>query len=408
MAQPMAGVRVLEVASHVFVPAAGAILAEWGADVVKIEHPVTGDPYRGLVTHGLHKTYRGLDVNFQQANRGKQSVGVDLKHPDGRALLDRFAAQSDVFLTSLRPAARQRLRIDVDDLRAVNPALIYVRGSGQGVRGPHADRSGYDSAAYWSRSGISSLLTDADAERPRFPPPAFGDLAGGLALAGAISAALFQRAQTGETSVIDVSLLAMGMWQIQPDIVDGLLREADSGSEEGAPWDQYETWNPLVRHYRTRDGRFIALVVIDAHRHWSELCAVLDAPDLAGDPRFADHTVRSENARSCVERLEAIFAERDYDEWCRILEQFTGAWAPVQAPSEVPSDPQVLANGYVAGADIGDGEALPTVTSPIQFDEQPTTPLRAPEHGEHTEQALLGLGLSWDDIAHLEERGAIP
>src|SRR5262249_18771694 len=154
--------------------------------------------------------------------------------------------------TNLRPGARAELRVEVDDVRAVNPAIVYVRGTGQGVRGPDADRSGYDSAAYWSRSGVSALLMHPEASRPRFPPPAFGDLAGGLALAGAVSAALFQRERTGDTAVIDVSLLSVGMWQVQPDLVDRLVSE---DAEHAAPWDRYEGWNPLVRHYRTRDGR---------------------------------------------------------------------------------------------------------------------------------------------------------
>ena len=223
MTGPMAGVRVLEVASHVFVPVAGAILAEWGAEVIKVEHPVTGDAYRGLVTFGLHtdpsRRRRELPVR-------EPGEAVDRDRSDDRAgprARPATRGRSDVFMTNLRPGSVERLRLEVDDVRAANPDIVYVRGSGQGNRGPDADRGGYDIAAYWSRSGMSARLMGPDAEWPSIPPPAYGDFAAGLALAGAISAALYQRATTGETSVVDVSLLGVGMWQMQPDIVDSMI-----------------------------------------------------------------------------------------------------------------------------------------------------------------------------------------
>ena len=164
--RPLANVRVLEVATHVFVPMAGSVLTEWGADVIKIEHPETGDPYRSLVTAGLHNVYRGVDPFFQSANRGKRSVGLDLKHPDGRALLGRLLQRTDVFMTSLRADARRRLHLDVDAIRADNPSCVYVRGTAFGVRGPDAGRGGYDTGSYWARSGMQHLFTSPDAAWP--------------------------------------------------------------------------------------------------------------------------------------------------------------------------------------------------------------------------------------------------
>lgn len=226
MTPPLDGVRVVEVATHVFAPMAGAVLAEWGADVVKVEHPQGGDPYRGLVTTGLHPLHGGVDPYVQAANRGKRSVGLDLRHPDGRALLGRLVREADVFATNLRAGALRRLGIEVDDVRGDNPSVIYVRATAVGARGPDAGRGGYDAGAYWARSGMQQVLTPPG-ERPRPARPAFGDVVGALAVVGAVGAALYRRATTGEPAVIDASLLAAGMWQLQPDIVSATLDGAD-------------------------------------------------------------------------------------------------------------------------------------------------------------------------------------
>jgi crotonobetainyl-CoA:carnitine CoA-transferase CaiB-like acyl-CoA transferase len=400
---PLAGVRVVEVATHVFAPMAGAILAEWGADVLKVEPPGTGDPYRGLVTTGLHPLHAGVDPYVQSANRGKRSLGIDLKHPEGRDLLGRLVQTADVFVTSLRPGGRARLRIDVEDVRADNPAVVFVRASAFGPRGPEAPRGGYDAGAYWARSGMQHVLTPVGAAWPRPAPPAFGDLAGALALAGAVCAALVHRAAGGEPPVIDGSLLAAGLWQIQPDIVSA----APGGASPQAPADRYEASNPLMLTYRTADGRFVALTMLASDRHWAAFCRAIGEPERADDPRFADEAARRSHARACVEWLDRVFAARDLDHWRRALAGFPGEWAPVQVPGELHDDPQVRANGYIAEVDVGGDVPLPMVTVPVQFDEQPGRPARAPEHGEHTESVLEELGLSWDEIGALKDRGVI-
>lgn len=403
MTKPLAGVRILELASHVFVPIGGAVLTEWGAEVIKVEHPVTGDAYRGLVTAGLRKLTDGIDASFQFTNRGKQSVSIDLKNPEGRDLVYKLAKECDVVLTNYRPDARRRLGIDAEDFRKHNPDIIYVRGSGYGAKGPDLQRGGYDAAAYWSRAGFGAAFTPPGADYPVMQRPAFGDVVGGLTIAGAIAAAMYKRATTGEPSIVDVSLMGVGMWQLQPDITHAKINQG------AAPpvYDRKQTWNPLSGTYRTRDRRFIVLVMLDADRYWADFCQVIGRTDLIDDPRFVDMPARKENSRACIEILDEEFEKRDYAEWCEVLSKCKGVWSPFQTPLEVHSDPQVQANGYLAEVEMINGKPLTLVTSPAQFDETPNAPTRAPEHGEHTESALLNLGIEWDEISRLKEAGAI-
>jgi crotonobetainyl-CoA:carnitine CoA-transferase CaiB-like acyl-CoA transferase len=228
---------------------------------------------------------------------------------------------------------------------------------------------------------------------------------GGLTIAGAISTALYRRATTGEPSVVDVSLLAAGIWQVQIDIVNACLD--DDGPARAFP-SRYESWNPLMMPYRTSDGRFINLQMLSPDRYWPDLCQAMGVPDMAKDPRFESMAARHENAGACVTWLEELFAARDFDEWRRILtHEFAGEWVATQSPRDIAGDPQVQANGYIAEVEMLNGTALPMVTPPVQFDEQPGQPTRAPEHGEHTEAVLLELGLTWDELAVLKEERAI-
>jgi len=407
MTAPLEGVRVVEVASHVFVPMAGAVLGEWGADVVKVEHPVTGDPYRGLVTGGMARTASGVDPRFHSANRGKRSVGLDVKLAEGRQLLSRLLATCDVFVTNLRAQTVDALQLDVASVRADNPSIIYVRGTAFGSKGPDANRGGYDAGAYFARSGMQQIFTRPDDDWPASPRPAFGDVVGGSTIAGAISTALYHRAVHGEPSVVEVALLAAGMWQIQSDIVSSMLMSTEQRKQTVGAAAGARIANPVMAPYRTRDGRFISLQMLSPDRYWPELCAAIGQPEKATDARFVDMEARRENAVECIEWLTAVFAARDYREWCDVLEKFEGEWVPVQHTTELADDPQVVANGFLARVDLGNGEDVPMVPSVAQFDGRPGQPTRGPEHGEHTEEVLLDLGLTWDDLAGLKKRGVI-
>jgi crotonobetainyl-CoA:carnitine CoA-transferase CaiB-like acyl-CoA transferase len=404
MSRPLEGVRVLEVASWMFVPSGGTVLADWGAEVIKVEPP-TGDPQRGLLTSGL--VPGGPDgVNFmiEQPNRSKRSVVIDLRKPEGHETLMRLVETADVFLTSYLPQARRKLRIDVDDIRARKPDIVYARGSGQGPKGPDAEKGGYDGASYWARGGVAAVMPEREGG---WPPaqvaPAFGDVMGGMATAGGIAAALLRRERTGEGAVVDCSLLATAMWQVSPLVVASKL----FGFAKLPAGDRTMSPNPLVNVYRTADGRYISLILLQSDRYWPELCRRLGRPELASDPRFADASSRAGNRQACVAELDKLFESQTLDHWRAALADFAGVWAPFQSLDELYGDPQVRANGYLPEMQAANGQAVQLVANPVQFDEEPAAVTRAPELGEHTETVLLDVGLDWDEITALKDAGAL-
>jgi crotonobetainyl-CoA:carnitine CoA-transferase CaiB-like acyl-CoA transferase len=401
----MSGIRVVEVASWTYVPVAGAVLAEWGADVIKIEHPEMGDPQRGLAAMGLIPTGPGgVSHMVELPNRGKRSVGLDLKTEEGRALLLKMCENADVFLTNFRPAARAKLGIDVEHIRAVNPNIIYVRGSGHGQRGPESERGGYDGCTFWGRGGAADIVSDPEADYPvNQPGPAFGDVIGGLTIAGGISAALFHREKTGEPVVVDNSLLATAMWATgATSLAAGLF-----GFDRMPRGDRKQMPNPIVGMYRTSDRRFLSLVMLESDRYWGDLVTRMGHPELENDPRFVDAAARAANCAECITLLDQYFGEKTFAEWKEILAEAKGVWAPVQSPAELLEDPQAIANGYIREIEANSGTVFRIIASPLQFDETPPDLTRAPEHGEHTDEVLLELGYDMDQIMEMKIKGAI-
>ena len=396
----LAGVKVVEVASWLFAPSCGAILADWGADVIKVEpRKGGGDPYRGFFKTGE------VNPTIELANRGKRSVALDLSAAAGRDALLRIAADADVFVTSLLPARRRQLHVDVPDIRAANGSIIYVRASGYGPRGPNAETGGFDVAAAWARPGIAAFLTPPGAAEPTPPPGGIGDCVGGLSGAAAVAAALFKRERTGTPSEVDVSLLHGALWMGATI----LMWEANSGGEglRAPTGGRRSLPNPLTNSYKTKDGRWLWLAVIQPDPKWRSFCEHVGCPELCEDPRFIDFEARRKHNTELIDILDGIFASRTLDEWRERLRTFDGVWDPTQTLDEVVRDPQVIANGYLAAGEEP-GPPLSVVTSPAQFDSQPlSTVRRAPEHGQHTEEVLLECGYSWEEISSLKERGAV-
>jgi len=405
----MEGVRVLEVAQFTFVPASGAVLAEWGADVIKVEHAVTGDAQRGLVK------LLGLDIVpgtsfapiMEGPNRGKRSVGIALEVPEGRALLDELIRTADVFVTNFLPSARAKLRIDVEDVRAVNPDIIYVRGSGFGARGDDADKGGYDATAFWARAGSADSVTPVDADMLLdMPTGAYGDSIGGMTIAGGIAGALFARERTGDPSVIDVSLLSTAAWASGLAVDVSLL----SGIPHAGPTlaaGSFAMFNPIVSNMRTSDGRWINLAMLQPGRYWADFCRHIDREDLIDDPRFATAELIMANAEEGAAIVQEEIVKRPYAEWVERFRTLDGQWAPVQNSLEIGNDPQLRANGYIAKVVDADGVERELVANPVQFDETPPVLTRAPQFAEHTDDILRELGRSEDEIIQLKIDGAV-
>ncbi len=401
MTKPLDGIRVLEVAMYGFVPSAGAVLAEWGADVIKVEHAVTGDPQRGLRQTGPLRVEGDPNPNIEHANRGKRSVGLDMSVPEGREILLELARRADVFLTSFLPGHRRKFGIDVDDIRAVNPTVVYARGSALGPRGEESERGGYDMTAFWCRAGTAATITPPGIEGMIGPPgPAYGDTISGTNLAGGIAAALLKRERTGEPSVVDVSLLGSGLWAMGHTVA--LTSHLNQRLVAPAPGVHGSPINPLVGVYATADDRYISFVMMQPTKFWADVCRHLDLPELADDPRFTTAESIAEHTAEAVEILRKVMAGRTLPEWSKRFATLAGPWAPVQDTLQAAADAQIRANEYIVTA--GD---LELVANPVQFDVGAPHTAGAPGFAEQTEEILLELGLDWDRIIELKTAGAV-
>jgi crotonobetainyl-CoA:carnitine CoA-transferase CaiB-like acyl-CoA transferase len=407
MVHVMKGVRVLEVAQFTFVPAAGGILADWGADVIKIEHPVRGDTQRGFINMGGVAVEADRNPLIEHPNRGKRSVGIDVSTPEGQEVLYEIAKTADVFLTNYLPSVRQKNKFDVEHIRKVNPNIIYVRGSAFGDKGPEREIGGYDGTAFWTRSGVGHALTPAELGGMLSQGmPAFGDSIGGMNIAGGISAALFHRAQTGEAIEVDVSLLASAWWAAGANITQGM--ETGVIMRNPMPNSGGSGVNPFLGNYLCSDGGTINLCMPSPTGYIRDTFEHLGLAELADDPRFSEPRALIANAKEGSALVAEAIKKQTFDYWRKHLKTMKGQWAPYQSLLELTQDEQALANDMIVELESSDGgKPFKVVRGPIQFNHEPTKTTRAPQASEHTETFLLELGLEWDKIEKLKEKGAI-
>ncbi|MFK7894564.1 MAG: CaiB/BaiF CoA transferase family protein [Myxococcota bacterium] len=399
----MQGVRVLEVAEHTFVPAASAILSDWGADVIKVEHAERGDAMRGLGQTGVLDLSKGVHVLLEHSNRGKRSIGLDLTKPGGREALYAIAKTADVFLTNKLPKHLEKLEIDEDTIRKHNPNIIYVRGTAFGPKGPHKNRGGYDMTGFWCRAGSADASTAEDGPMAMQPGPAYGDSIGGMTIAGGIVAALFRRERTGKAGSVDVSLLAAGAWAMSPAIALSL--------QHGVPFQpakmKRSALNPLSQAYKTSDDRFLSLVMLQSFHYWPDFCKHIDREDLVSDPRFDSHANLTENGAEAKEIIQEEIGKQSFAYWIEKFDTLKGQWTAVQNTLEVAADEQVRANGYMVEAETAEGVSFELVGAPVQFDGEPGHTKRAPGFNEHADEILEEVGIDAEKAIQLRIDGAL-
>jgi crotonobetainyl-CoA:carnitine CoA-transferase CaiB-like acyl-CoA transferase len=381
----LAGLRVVEMGVWVAAPSAAALLADWGADVIKVEPPA-GDPMRrAFGSLGIGDDFP--NPAFAQDNRGKRSVMLDLRDEDARAAFEDLLATADVFLTNLRPDALDGLGLEPDATVERHPHLVYCSVSGYGLRGDDRNRPAYDIGAFWARSGLSVQLANSEGV-PLNARGGIGDHISGLAALAGLLAAVLEQRHTGRGRVVEVSLLRTGSYVLGWD----LSLQANLGKVAPAEARQ-SNQTPLMNSYQTKDGKWLFFTGLEADRHIGNICRALGREDLLADPRFADARAIRKNRVEVIAILDEIVATEPLDVWAERFDRAGVWWAPAQGPAAVLEDPQLLANDGIV--ELGDdaGPRQRSINGPVSFSDvrvRPSAP--APHLGEHTDAVLAELG----------------
>ena len=408
MNQALDGIKVIDVSQVAAVPMAARHLADFGADVIHVENPKTGDSWRGFQA-GLGSGGAGapsdINYNWETYNRNKRSLAVDLSQDEGREVIYRLVESADVFTTNLRLFERDKFKLDYDALSRLNPRLIYAGLSGYGKKGPDCNSPAYDSIAYWARSGLGYLL-GVPGTAPLIDGGGIGDNVTALGLFAGIMTALYVREKTGMGQEVDLSLLNVGFYQLSFFIAGALTTGLDL-----ADWrvkSREEALNPLTLPYEAKDGRWVLLALLQQERYWPQFCKAIDREDLQHDPRFEDFEVRMENCAALYHIVEDVFHERTLAEWQSRLKAAGLPFAPYRTFVEAIADPQARANDMFVTIDHPTHGNLEVIANPIKMSKTPAT-LRtpAPEFSQHTEEVLLENGYTWDDIDRLKSKGVI-
>ena len=400
MNSPLEGVRVIEIAHFVAVPAAGALLADLGAEVIKVELPPRGEIYRqGRPIFSGYQTDFPEGPGFQLDNRGKRSIMLDLTDPDARGALLRVIDGADIVITNLLPGRRARYGLDHESLLARKPSLVIGAINGYGLGGEEADRPAFDYAAYWARSGMMDLMRD-EGVPPSMLRPGVGDHAAASNLVVAILAALRLRDATGQGRYVEVSLLQTGLYILGCDTAMALVARAPIKRH-----DRKSTANALWNSYEVKGGRWIMLVMIDANAYWPRLCEAIGRPDLLTDARFAQPFPRAANSPALIAELSAEFAKLGLDEWRPRLDGAGLIWSPVHTLGEMLDDPQARAMGYFDALEHPKAGRFESLAPPFRLDGVPLGSRKACSAFDADGDAVLReAGLDESEIAKLRKR----
>ena len=403
MKMALEGIRVIDCSEAGLAPVCSRILADMGAEVIKVERTDGGDQTRGILKISGNVPIYDINYVLEFYNLNKKGITLDLKQQEGRDILYKLVEKSDVFVCNFRPQALEKLGLTYEKISGINPKIIYTHLSGYGLHGPEKDTGAYDFVGYWARSGIMASLGEPDTPLP-FQVPGFGDNTTGMYAACAVMMALFHRERTGEGQEVCVSLLGGGIWSmgivLSSVLATGLEYPRLSRTSQS---------NPIFNSYECKDGKWIQLACIQGDRYWVGICRALELGDLEHDPRFATHEKRMENNLELIPILDKVFKSCTQKEWADRLKQEDLVWTAVQTPAEVAKDPTPWADEYFRGIDHPAGKKLNVIMEPWQFSKTPTT-LRntAPEYGQHTEEILTEvLDYKWDEITSLKDKKVI-
>jgi crotonobetainyl-CoA:carnitine CoA-transferase CaiB-like acyl-CoA transferase len=390
----LSGIRVIDCGTYIAGPAAAAILSDFGAEVIKIERPPYGDPYRYL------PQVPGMPVSDQNYcwildDRNKKSLALNLNDEEARAALLKLVATADIFITNYQPQLQQKFQLTYEDLSPLNTRLIHASITGYGEHGADADKPGYDATAYWARSGLMHQMHNGDAD-PVQSPAGLGDHPTSVTLFASIMVALYQRQITGRGARVFTSLMANGIWSHGCGVQAALC-----GAQFIPKWTRKTAICPLVNHYVARDGRRMFFCLLDAVRDWRNLCHALSFDEIHDDPRFSTTKARQENAAALISRIDEVMATRDLDEWAAIFKKYDLVWGPVPSATEVAIDPQA----QEIFAEISPG--LKTIKNPLNIEGiEKAAPQMPPAIGEHTHELLASLGLTDEAVENMIARGA--
>lgn len=397
----LSGLKVIDCGTFVFGPAATTVLSDFGADVIKVEPPGIGDPYRYL-----HKMAPLPDCEhaygWMLTNRNKRGIVLNLKDEEGQGVLRRLVGGADVFVTNYHPSVLAAFRATYEEIAPLNPGLVYAQASGYGELGAEAEKPGYDATAWWARSGLMELVREADSV-PSLSVAAMGDHPSAMTLVAGILLALLQRERSGKGTKVSSSLLANGAWANA-----FLLQGVFAGAPAFQPVTRRETPNALVNRYRTRDGRWILLAMVQEAKDWARLPVALSRTDLLSDPRFETLPARRANAALLTTELDAIFAGQDFAHWREVLDRNDITFGVVGRLEDAETDRQLLDNGILPELTLADGKRLRTVDSPLTIaGANKVAPGCAPTPGQHSDEVLRELGYAADEISRLRECGAV-